>query len=105
MKFGEVMKQLMWDILGLLLREVYRMQGNDYCFTGGVPQRKKKRDNNVGMYSNLVYELIWSKFDQMIDTTKFYILILVYVTLILFQGHSDASKQNMCHLSHKLLNG
>ena len=41
----------------------------------------------------------------MIDTTKLYNLILVYVTLALNYGHGDARKQKLlCQLSFKIAN-
>ena len=41
------------------------------------------------------YELIWLKLDLIIDTTELYILILVFWTLTLIQGHGDARKQKV----------
>ena len=40
-----------------------------------------------------IYEPIWFKLDMMIDTTKLYILMLVYLTLTLIQGQGGARKQ------------
>ena len=59
---------------------------------------------NVGMHSD-VYESIWFKLARMIYIIKFYVSVLVYVTLTLVQGHNDARKQKLLHkLSHKVFN-
>ena len=43
---------------------------------------------------------MWFKYDLLIETSKLNILILVYVTLILNQGHSDAKQKLLrMHLS------
>ena len=43
---------------------------------------------------------------MVIEITELYILILVCVTLTLFQGHGDARKQKLlCQLSPKVRNG
>ena len=49
----------------------------------------------VGMPSD-IYELIWYTSSLMMDNVELYILILVYLTMTLLQGHRSARKQNFC---------
>ena len=49
---------------------------------------KTKTKIHVVVHSD-VYELIWFKRRMTIDTIDQYILILVYVTYTLIQGHSN----------------
>ena len=51
---------------------------------------------NVGMHSD-IYTPIWLKLDAVVDTTELSILILVFVTLTLIQGHRDARKQKLLY--------
>ena len=44
---------------------------------------------NIGMHSDF-HEPVWSELSMMIDTTEFYILILVQVILTVIQSHRDA---------------
>ena len=52
--------------------------------------QKKKKSFNVGLHSN-IYKPISFKHRTMIETTKLYILTLVYMTLTFIQGHSCLS--------------
>ena len=59
-----------------VLSEVCVIKGTTCCFALCIEE-----NFNTDMHAD-VEELIWFKLGMMIDTTKFYILILVYVTLI-----------------------
>ena len=50
---------------------------------------------HVGMHSD-VYKWIRFKLDLMIDTIVLYTLMLVFLILILIQGHKSVRKQNVC---------
>ena len=59
---------------------------------------KKIKINNNGMHLDRdVYESILLRLGRMVDIIKVYILILVYVTLTLMEGHSNVRKQELLH--------
>ena len=47
------------------------------------------------MHSDIC-EPVWFKIGIMIVATELYILILVYMTLTIIQGHREERKQNFC---------
>ena len=64
---------------------------------------------NVGMHSDCL-GLICFKLGLMIDIVLIYILMLVYLTLTLIQGHRDMRKQKLLYrffhkVSHEDLDG
>ena len=58
-----------------------------------------RQKTTVDSYS-LVYEPVWFKLGMMIETSKICLLILVFVTLALIQGHMDAMWCEMAHFFH-----
>ena len=40
--------------------------------------------------------MVWLKLGILRDTTEIIILMLVYVTLTVFQGHRDVGKKDLC---------
>ena len=85
MKFDVVLKQCKLNSLNTYLNgKLYLIKGNNLLFYF-----------KVDMHSD-VYELIWFQFGMMIDTTELHILILVYRTLTMVQGHRSAKKAKMC---------
>ena len=60
---------------------------------------------NVGVIQTFIVQ-IWFKHGMMIHTINCYMLILVYVTLILIQGHGmQKSKRVLGQLSPKVIDG
>ena len=60
--------------------------------------RKSNTNFNVGLDS-YIYRLIYFKLGRMIETTKLYILISVWMNLTFIQGHSCMTKQkNLVHV-------
>ena len=76
----------------------YWIKGNNCCCIDCT------KDLNIGLHLD-IYEPIWFKLDMMTDATKLYILIIVYVTWTVIQGHRDTKKQTLlCQLSSKDVN-
>ena len=88
MRYDLAMTQFKLNILRQLLTEIYGIKGNNCCFTDCIKKKKKK----LRWHAFENYEPMWFKLGLEIDTTELYILILVYVTLILIQGHRNARK-------------
>ena len=88
MRYDLAMTQFKLNILRQLLTEIYGIKGNNCCFTDCIKQKTKK----LRWHAFENYEPMWFKLGLEIDTTELYILILVYVTLILIQGHRNARK-------------
>ena len=69
--------------LVLILSHLFSIQGREPYFDGFVEEA-----NNVGLYPG-IYRPISIKLSMMIlEATKFYILISVWMTLTFIQGHS-----------------
>ena len=63
----------------IIFGENFFINGNNRCFTV----------RNIGMHSDI------NKLCVVIDKTDFYVLILIYLTSTLIQGHMDAGKQKL----------
>ena len=60
-----------------------------------------KKNFNVGLYSD-IWKPNYFKFDVIIETTKLYILLSVWMTLTFIQGHSCIrnEKLDVCFLAN-----
>ena len=83
----------MWVEFALLFRlyvvySIFKGENPTYVILLG-----KKTTFNIDLYSD-IYRLISFKLGMVIETTKFYILKSVWMTLTLIQGHSCMRNQN-----------